>query len=363
MADNVTLNTMSGGSTVKTDDDGSAHWQYIKVSFGADNTQTRVTSSTGLPVLLLTGSSAIGKLAANSGVDIGDVDVTSVPAPLNITGAGAEATALRVTLANEASSTVDGGNITASAGANLNTSALATESGGNLDTISGATTDINNKILVGAGTEAGAILVTIANDSTGLLTVDTAGTSGLEVVQATAADLNVTEVSSITISNAVAIMANWSATHASAASADGPQVMGAGYSAALPTDIGSDADSARLLTDRFGRLVAGLQPQSASTSLDSANVTTAVTVISAVASRKPYITSFIISASSAGNYWFEDANASSVSSKFYFADNGGVSYTCPEGTPLVAKSTNTALNIKGSILGDVGVTITYYLAE
>ena len=68
MADNVDLDAGSGGATIKTDDDGTAHWQYVKAAFGADNTQTRVTSSVGLPV----------KNLANSGVDIGDVDVTSV---------------------------------------------------------------------------------------------------------------------------------------------------------------------------------------------------------------------------------------------------------------------------------------------
>lgn len=45
-------------------------------------------------------------LAANSGVDIGDVDVLSVPAPLNLTGGGAEASALRVTLANDSTGVV-----------------------------------------------------------------------------------------------------------------------------------------------------------------------------------------------------------------------------------------------------------------
>jgi len=50
MADNVLLNTGSGGETVATDDDGTAHHQYVKVEFGADNTQTKVTSSAGLPV-------------------------------------------------------------------------------------------------------------------------------------------------------------------------------------------------------------------------------------------------------------------------------------------------------------------------
>lgn len=40
-------------------------------------------------------------LSANDGVDIGDVDVASVPAPLNVVGGGVEATALRVTIAND----------------------------------------------------------------------------------------------------------------------------------------------------------------------------------------------------------------------------------------------------------------------
>lgn len=50
MPDNVPLNLGSGGATIKTDDDGTAHWQYVKLAFGADNTQTRVTGTQGLPV-------------------------------------------------------------------------------------------------------------------------------------------------------------------------------------------------------------------------------------------------------------------------------------------------------------------------
>lgn len=50
MADNVTLNAGTGGSLVATDDDGSAHHQYVKIEFGADNTQSKVTDANGLPV-------------------------------------------------------------------------------------------------------------------------------------------------------------------------------------------------------------------------------------------------------------------------------------------------------------------------
>ncbi len=150
MADNVTLDAGAGGDTIAADDDGTAKHQYVKVEFGADDTQTKVTATTGLPVKLLagtaevgklaagvaeignvknsgtfatqatlqagtaevgklaagvaeignvknsgtfvvqstlqTGSAAIGKLAANSGVDIGDVDVTSISAGANLIG-------------------------------------------------------------------------------------------------------------------------------------------------------------------------------------------------------------------------------------------------------------------------------------
>lgn len=66
----------------------------------------------GEAVVLGAGSAAIGKLGANSGVDIGDVDVTSVPAPLSTTGGGTEAAALRVTVASDSTGVLsvdDGG--------------------------------------------------------------------------------------------------------------------------------------------------------------------------------------------------------------------------------------------------------------
>lgn len=54
MADNIELDPGTGGAVVKTDEDGSSnHWQYTKTAFGADGTQTRVTSSVGLPVDLI----------------------------------------------------------------------------------------------------------------------------------------------------------------------------------------------------------------------------------------------------------------------------------------------------------------------
>lgn len=112
MADNTTLNSGSGGNTFRTLEDGGAiQWPVGVTAYagtiGTPDVLNIVTLTDGLPVQPMTGSTwaatqsgtwnigtvtavtaisnalpagtnAIGKLAANSGVDIGDVDVTSI---------------------------------------------------------------------------------------------------------------------------------------------------------------------------------------------------------------------------------------------------------------------------------------------
>ena len=70
MADNVTLDAMTGGDSVAADDIASVKYQRIKLIHGADGVNDGdVSSVNGFPVTLL----------ANSGVDIGDVDVLTTP--------------------------------------------------------------------------------------------------------------------------------------------------------------------------------------------------------------------------------------------------------------------------------------------
>ena len=119
MADNLTLNAGTGGATLAADDIAGTHHQRVKIQHGADGSATDVSSASPLPVdgsgvtqpvshaaltelaaaidtevqcdivgALPAGTNAIGKLAANSGVDIGDVDVTSCALP---TGASTSA--------------------------------------------------------------------------------------------------------------------------------------------------------------------------------------------------------------------------------------------------------------------------------
>jgi hypothetical protein len=83
MADHVVLDAGSGGDTIAADDVAGVKYQLVQLVKGADGgAKTLITGTDALPVdviaALPAGSNAIGKLAANSGVDIGDVDVTSI---------------------------------------------------------------------------------------------------------------------------------------------------------------------------------------------------------------------------------------------------------------------------------------------
>lgn len=73
MADNVAI-TAGAGTNIATDDVSSVHYQKIKVFMGGDGVEGDVWDG-----VLRAGTAGIGKLTANSGVDIGDVDVTSLP--------------------------------------------------------------------------------------------------------------------------------------------------------------------------------------------------------------------------------------------------------------------------------------------
>lgn len=88
--------------TIATDDEvnnllGTIDADTSSLAGCVGGTEFQVDVVASLPA----GTNAIGKLAANSGVDIGDVDILSVPAPLSTTGGGTEATALRVTIATD----------------------------------------------------------------------------------------------------------------------------------------------------------------------------------------------------------------------------------------------------------------------
>lgn len=296
MADNVTAAAATGGATFATDEDtvNSRHFPGSKIMLGVENAFTgywdgSVSVGSALPagtnnigdvdVLTLpalpAGTNNIGDVdiaslpnegqqtmansisvavasdqsaipSSQSGTwtvgisagtnNIGDVDVLTVPAPLSTTGGGTEAAALRVTIANDSTGLIsidDGGNVITVDGSVSITGPVDTElttadvdTGAGTDTravvglvgtasgggqlIPGSATDgllvnlgANNDVTVtgsvtvlastnnigdvdvltvpaplsttGGGTEATALRVTIATDSTGVISIDDGG--------------------------------------------------------------------------------------------------------------------------------------------------------------------------------------------
>ena len=322
-------------------------------------------------VIIQTGSNAIGKLAANTGVDIGDVDVTSI---VPLTGAtnlgkardvacgandvGVMALAVRddtlttltpadgdyapMRLSSTGQLHVTDANITA-----CNTGAVVISSGTvtTVSTVTSLTQMGGVAITMGEGAlDGGCQRVTLATDDDGVAHLATIAT-----------DTN-------NIETAVQVIDDWDATHASASSADGPQIMGAAYSAGLPTDVGADADAARICTDRFGRIVRGLMPQNFQATFSSADAQAAAPVKAKTASRKMYILSLTASTDTALDMQFQDDNTPTVLiENMHFAANGGCHLTWPPEAPLVC-GTNFDFDVITSAAGNISVTITGYLA-
>lgn len=80
MADDVTLNSMSGGVVVATDDSGTGHVQVVKLAYSADGSRVPITADTnGLKVnvgntvtvslgaALPTGSNVVGAVTQSAG--------------------------------------------------------------------------------------------------------------------------------------------------------------------------------------------------------------------------------------------------------------------------------------------------------
>ncbi len=88
----TTAVTLAGGAT-------EAKQDVIETTLNAIQSAVEGTLATTSAATLQTGSAVIGKLAANSGIDIGDVDVTSLPLTFN--SGNKDATCQRVVIATD----------------------------------------------------------------------------------------------------------------------------------------------------------------------------------------------------------------------------------------------------------------------
>lgn len=115
MADNTTLNAGSGGDTIAADDIAGVKHQRVKIEYGVDGAATDVSDTNPLPV-----DDAGGSLTVDN-------------AALSVTGGGAEASALRVTLASDSTGVLsvddNGGSLTVDGTVAVTSAALTTLAG------------------------------------------------------------------------------------------------------------------------------------------------------------------------------------------------------------------------------------------
>jgi hypothetical protein len=311
MADNVTANAGAGGATFATDDDGTAHWPYAKVAWGADNTQTRVAAGAGaLPVqdggnsLTVDGTVTAdagtgpwpvtdnsGSLTVDGTVSIsGAVDTELTTADLD-TGAGTDTRAV-VGLVGSASgggalipgSATDG--LLVNLGANNDvtvTGTVTVDASGTAvpvtDNAGSLTVDNAALSVVGGGVEATALRVTLASDSTGVVSVDdnggaltvdgtvtanlAAGTNNIgdvDVLTIAAGDNNIGNVDIVTMPN-VTLAAGTNTNEVvgdvahDAAVAGNPILIGLEARNTEPTAVSTTGDLTRPLATMLGKQV------------------------------------------------------------------------------------------------------------
>ena len=168
MADNIELDTPGtpSGIDIRTDDDGTAHWQYVKIAYGADNTQNIVTSTATnpLPVALSDTDNAvldniqtavelIDNAVSGAGFNITQLGGAAVPI-----GAGVEATSVRVTIATDSTGVVsiddNGGSLTVDGTVTANLSATDNAVLDSIDAAVNGTLTVGSHAVTNAGTFA-----------------------------------------------------------------------------------------------------------------------------------------------------------------------------------------------------------------
>lgn len=185
MVDNVTLNSGSGGDTIAADDVGGAKHQRVKVEWGPDGTinETDAASGKALPIqgeaaenAAVTGNPVqVGGRFDSSARTLGNGDVGAIA--LAVDGAvhiddGGNTITVDGTVTADAGTgpwpvTDNGGSLTVDGTVDLGATDNAV-----LDQIETNTSYGDN---VGNGTAAGALRVTVASDTTGVLSVDDNG--------------------------------------------------------------------------------------------------------------------------------------------------------------------------------------------
>jgi hypothetical protein len=348
----VQIDVLSGGGAGEQYADGTAVSAEYKgnLILGTDGSNYQVISvdssgnvQTELASALPAGTNAIGKLAANSGVDIGDVDILTLPVGHNIIDSGTVTAVTSITNVvhvddNAGSLTVDG-----TVTANLSATDNAV-----LDTIDAVLDTINAKLVSGTdigdvtiNNAAGASAVNI-QDGGNAITVDNAGTFA---VQATCVG---------TVADDATTPGNPVMIGGKAVNTDGTD----------PTSV-AENDVAILRTTPDRRLlVSDVSPRSGTALQEETSAQTNHEVVAAPgASLSLYITDVIVSnGATAGSIKFVESTASSPVTKIgtlYLGINGGAVMNFR--TPIRC-SANVNFGFTSTTMTTHTVTVNYYIA-
>ena len=162
MADDVTLNSMSGGPVVATDDSGTGHVQIVKLAYSADGSRTHIDADTdGLKVKLSNatvtvalsggslpaGSNVIGAVTQSGTWNIGSITtLPSLPAGSNVIGGVTQSGSWTVT-------------------ANAGTGTLAViERGATIASTSASVTTTSGQIVASSATRRTIVLTNLGTD-------------------------------------------------------------------------------------------------------------------------------------------------------------------------------------------------------
>ena len=388
MADtSVILNSMAGGSVVdtRTEATNGNHRQVVVLGDPATNAGVApVDATAGLKVdlgsdndvVLGAGTAAIGKLAANSGVDIGDVDVTSLPATpagTNLMGkVGIDQTtpgttnkvslgsdSVTVDLGANNDVTVTSGNITADT--ELTTADLDTGAGTDTKAVVGlvGSKSGGGEIIPGSATDGLLVNLGANNDVTATLGAETTKVIGT---------VNVAAAQTIATTNAgtfaVQAASAGDVAHDSADSGNPTKVGGKAYAfdGTAPGTAVAEGDRTNFIADPEGRqYINDVHPNYWTVSADYAAAQTNVSVKATPgASLSLYITDIMISNGAvAGNITLLDGSGGTVKLEIYPAINGGASLNLRTPIKLTA---NTALCLTSTTVTTHSITVCGFIA-
>lgn len=366
MADNTVLNTGSGGDTIASDDIGGIKFQRVKPAIGADGTATdAVPVSNGMDV---TGAAvqAVGLVGQFDDVSVGTVTENQF-APVRISSRRA------LLVEGVASGTVipvsDGGGALTVDGTVTANLAAGTNNIGDVDVLS-VPAPLST---TGGGTEATALRVTIASDSTGVLSVDDNGgtltVDGTVTANLAAGTNNIGDVDVLSLpasTNTLEVVGD--VAHDAAAAGNPVLVAGAAQACddtAPPNRISAESDAARLATDFDGSLfVRPHGPQVWSYHSNGSTALTDATVHSSPgAGLSLYVTDIVVSsgAATAMNVFFEESSTT-VLGPYYLEAVAGRGLHIKFATPKKITAA-TALTVTTSAAIAHSVDVTGYTAQ